>query len=346
MAWPVSKEIRNSNWLLEVPKVELHIHLEGATSPETFLELSKKNNIALPFNTVEEGRKQFQYVGFMQFLDMFKACVQAIRDENDFYILIDRFAADQARQNIRYAEFFISMSLHIMHGLDPSRVLSVIGHACRKAEADYGIKLRCIPDISRDRELGIALDVLKSLIRNKSEYIIGLGLGGSERNDTKSFAGLFITAKQVGLRTVVHAGEWKGTQVIWDAINSLGAERIGHGITIVKDPTLIEFLKATQIPIEVSPTSNRCTGIIPQDQPHPIHEMVRLGLNVTVNSDDPTFFGVSLTDEFVKLHDEGMSDSDLVRLLHNAVNSSFMSMADKKTQLDELRKYLTKNGKL
>ena len=329
------------DWLIDVPKVHLHVHLEGATDPETYLELSKQNNIALPFTTAEDGYKYFEYVNFVHFLDVFKTCVEAIRKEEDFYILIDRFAKQQASQNIKYAEFYISMSLHIMHGLDPNRVLSIIGHACRKAESDYDIQLRCIPDISRDREMGIALDVLKATIRSKSEYIIGFGIGGSERTDTKSFAGLFMTAKQAGLRLVAHAGEWRGTQVIWDAINSLGVERIGHGITAIKDQQLMDFLKVTQIPIEISPTSNRCTGLVAPDQEHPIHEMIRAGLNITVSSDDPVMFSTTLTKEFQKLRKEGLSDIDLVELLQRNINSSFMGMAEKKDFLDDLKKYLT-----
>lgn len=333
-------------WLKEVPKTELHVHLEGATTPETYLELAEKNGVSLPFTTPEDGYRYFHFVNLVHFLEVYHTCTTAIRKPEDFRMLIDRFAKSRMEENIRYCEFYISLSLHIMHELDPVDVLSEIGIACRQAEVKYDIKLRCIPDVSRDRDIGIALDALKAVIRGKSEYIIGLGLGGSERNDSKKFAGIFSTANQAGLKLVAHAGEWRDSQVIWDAVNHLGAQRIGHGFTATKDPQLMDFLVATQIPIEVCPSSNIRVGLVPEGGTHPIKEMIRRGLNITVHSDDPTMFGTTLTKELEDLTQgvDPLSEQEMIALLKRNINASFMPVAEKKMYFDQLNGFLIKNG--
>lgn len=336
--------MRDLTWLDKAPKTHLHIHLEGATTAQTYLELAEKNKITLPFQTVEDGNRYFEFVNLIHFLDVYHTCTTAVRTPDDFHVMIERLAKSEVEQNVRYCEFFISLSLHILHEMDPIPLLSAINIACRDMESKYDIKLRCIPDISRDRDIGIALDALKAVIRSKSEYIIGFGLAGSERNDSKKFAGIMQTAAQSGLRVVAHAGEWRDSQVIWDAINYINAERIGHGITCVKDKQLMDFLAATQLPIEVCPTSNYRTQLVKAGEPHPIHEMIKHGLNVTVNADDPTMFNTSLNREFRKLGEYGLTDPQLVQLLKRNINASFMSMADKKIQFNRLQGFLTEHN--
>lgn len=334
------------DWLKEVPKIELHVHLEGATPPTTYLELAKKNDVPLPFTTPEDGYRYFNFVNLVHFLDIYHTCTTTIRKPEDFHVLIDRFAKTRTEENIKYCEFYISLSLHILHELDPVRVLSEVGIACRNAEVKYDIKLRCIPDISRDRDIGIALDALKAIIRGKSEYIIGLGLGGSERTDSKKFAGIFSTAAQSGLKLVAHAGEWRESQVIWDAINHLGANRIGHGFTAVKDQQLVDFLVATQIPIEVCPTSNVRVGLIDSVENHPVFDLIRAGVNVTVHSDDPSMFGTTLTKELENLTKgpRALSEKEMIELLCRNINASFMPVAEKKAHFDQLNGFLSKKG--
>lgn len=329
------------DWLVDAPKVELHVHLEGSTTPECYLELARRNKVELPFRTIEEGKAYFKYKNLVAFLAVYRTCTTAITQPKDFFLLIEEFARSRAKENIRYSEFFISLGLHVLHEIDPEDILEVVAKACRNAEIKYNIKLRCIPDVSRDVDIGIALDCLKAVIRKRSEYIIGFGIGGSERVDTKKFAGLFITAKDQGLRIVAHAGEWKGTQVIWDAIKALGAERIGHGITAITDKQLMKFLITTQIPIEVSPTSNVCVGLIDKFEDHPIFEMIERGLNVTVHSDDPTMFNTTLAKELQKVGAK-IGTEAIIRIMYRNINASFMPIAEKKVQFDELSGYLVR----
>lgn len=332
-----------NDWISLVPKCEFHIHLEGSTSPETYLALAKQNDVELPFHTIEEGHHYFQYKNLINFLEVYSTCTTAIRKPEDFYMLIDDFAKSRADENIRYCEFFISLSLHILHELNPEEILEVVARACRQAEIKYNIKLRCIPDISRDREIGIALDALKAVIRKKSEYVIGLGLGGSERVDSKKFAGIFALAADAGLKTVAHAGEWKDTQVIWDVIKNLNVARIGHGITAVKDRQLMDFLYVTQIPIEVCPTANIKVNLVNEMAHHPVFNMIGAGLNVTVHSDDPVLFGTSLVNELRHLKMSGLEDFHLVDILRRNINATFMPVSEKKTFFDELNGFLIKN---
>ncbi len=328
------------DFLKACPKVEHHVHIEGATPPGIYLKLAKENGVSLPFDSVIDGYKYFKYKNLINFLEVYSTCTTAIQKPDDFETLIDAFAYSRMVENIRYCEFYISLSLHILHELNPEEILSVIGIACRRAEIKYNIKLRCIPDISRDRDIGIALDALKAIIRGKSEYIIGIGLGGSERTDTKRFAGIFQTAIDAGLKPVVHAGEWRGTQVIWDSINYLGALRIGHGITAVKDHQLMEFLATTQIPVEVCPSSNIRVGLVGMHD-HPVSEMVRSGLNVTIHSDDPAMFDTSLWNELAYLVNyRGFTEIDIISILRSNINASFMTMAEKKKHFDELNGFL------
>lgn len=333
------------NWIKDCPKTELHIHLEGATTPATYLELARSNGVNLPFTTVDEGERYFKYKNLVHFLEVYHTCTTAIRKPEDFYLLVDRFAKSRADENIRYCEFYISLALHVLHEVNPEEILSVVARACRQAEIKYNIKLRCIPDISRDRDIGVALDSLKATIRKKSEYIIGFGLGGSERGDSKKFAGLFATAADSGLRLVAHAGEWKDSQVMWDVVRNLNVERIGHGITCVKDPQLMEFLAITQIPIEVCPTSNVRVGLVDSFESHPIFAMEKAGLNVTINSDDPTMFDTTLTDEILVLR-SFLDDGRVVKFLKRNINASFLRHIEKKAYFDELNGYLTKTGVL
>jgi aminodeoxyfutalosine deaminase len=330
-------------WLQDVPKVELHCHLEGSTSPETYLRLAKENGVNLPFTTAEEGRGYFQFKNLVHFLEVYHTCTTAIRKPADFHFLIDQFAKSRAAENIRYCEFFVSLALHILHEVNPEEALAAIAKACRQAEIKYNIKLRCIPDISRDRDIGVSLDALKATIRKKNEYIIGFGLGGSERTDSKKFAGLFTTAADSGLRVVAHAGEWRDTGVIWDVIKHLGALRVGHGVTIMQDKELVDFMVNTQIPIEVCPTGNIKVGLFTQDT-HPVVDMINAGLNVTIHSDDPVLFGTTMWQELAYLQHRGVQDDGLVSVLRRNINASFMPVVEKKLYFDELNGFLTKMG--
>lgn len=325
-------------WTEKAPKIHLHIHLEGATSPETYLKLARKHDVILPFSNGTDGYKFFQYQSLEHFLMMFRSCTNAICDPQDFLLLIDQFAKAQVAQNVKYCEFYVSLSLYAMRDMDLDQILVNIAHACVKAQLDYGIELHCIPDVSRDRKIEIAGRCIEAIVRNRSKYIIGIGLGGSEQKSTADFQKVFEFASQAGLKTVAHAGEARDTDVIWEAINSLHVMRIGHGVSAITDLTLMEHLKETQLPLEVCPTSNYCTGLIREDEVHPIHLMIKEGLNVTINSDDPMLFNTTLNGELLKLQKAGLTDIQLKELLMRNINAAFITEPEKdkyRRQLDD-----------
>lgn len=325
------------DWLTTVPKVELHVHLEGATDFATYLKLAQNNSVVCPFSTVTEARQQFRYSNLEHFLTLYRECISSIRQPADFVLLMQQFIQDRLAQNIKYCEFFVSLSSYMTRDMNPDTILSTISAMCQEAQQKYGLELRCIPDISRERTLPLAQKCLEAIIRNRNTYIIGVGLGGSEQNGCRMFAPLFAMARQMGLYVVAHAGETRDSIIIWEAINDLRVARIGHGIAAVSDSALMNYLATSQLPLEVCPTSNYYTGIIPAAESHPVHLMIKRGLNVTINSDDPVMFDTTLTKEFQLLRAHGVNEYALFVLLCNNVKASFMNDAAKVQWLTNLQ---------
>lgn len=327
------------HWLEDAPKIHLHVHLEGATSPETYLELAKKHDVILPFSNGQDGQKLFQYQSLEHFLMMFRSCTNSICDPEDFLMLIDHFAKAQVAQNVKYCEFFISLALYAMRDMDLDQILVNVAHGCVKAQLDHGIELRCIPDISRDRKIDIGGRCAEAIVRNRSKYIIGIGLGGSEQKSTAAFQKVFEFVRHAGLKTVAHAGEARDANVLWEAINSLHVMRIGHGISAITDLALMEYLRESQLPLEVCPTSNYRTGLVRKEEEHPIYFMIKEGLNVTVNSDDPMLFNTTLNDELLNLQKGGLTDTQLKELLIRNINAAFMTDTEKDLYRRQLEDY-------
>lgn len=322
----MKKEIQEIRLL---PKIELHVHIEGATSPQTYFTLAKKNQVNLPCDTVSEWEKYFDFKDFKHFIDVYGMAVSTIKTAEDFILIIEKFYEYQKQNNIIYSEAFLSASF-LVETFRNQEILEAIQYGMQQGESKYGIKINLIPDISRHipNSQGKVLEL--AIEGYKKGIFIGLGLGGMEINyPTSLFTHTFAKAKKAGLKVVAHAGEAVGPESIWGAINDLKVDRIGHGIRGIDDEELIRYLSEKRIPTEVSPTSNYHLGVVNLKEKHPIRKMVDNGLLCTINTDDPAMFSTNLLAEFELLYSQGFSLKELYQLNRNAIDASFLSVDEK-----------------
>jgi adenosine deaminase len=311
--------------LRAMPKVELHVHLEGATDAATVWELAQRNNISLPAATPEAWQAMYLFRDFNHFIEIYQLAAACMRTPDDFVYMIRRFLAQQASHNVKYCEAFLSASL-LLDKFPPDEIIAAMAQGAKQGEAEVGVQVRFIPDIARHTP-DTRFRVLDFVLAGREQGIfIGLGLGGKEVGfPPELFADVFAEARRQGLHVVAHAGETEGPPSIWGAIRSLHAQRIGHGVRAVEDQQLVKYLAQTQIPLEVSPYSNYRLKVVPPHQPHPIRALVDQGVHVTVNTDDPPMFSTDLTGEYVLLARQGFSWDELWQLNLNALEASFLS---------------------
>ncbi len=321
--------------LRAMPKVEIHVHLEGATDAETVWHMAQRNGIRLPAATVEEWRSFYTFRDFNHFIDVYQTAGGCMRTPEDFAFMTERFLAIQAAQNITYTEAFLSASL-LVEKLPTPDLIAAFAEGLRRGEASTGVRCRFIPDIARHQP-ETQWRVLDFVLQGREAGIfLGLGLGGIEVGyPPERFVDVFAEARRQGLHVVAHAGETDGPASIWGALRSLKAERIGHGVRAVDDPALVAHLAETQVPLEVNPYSNYRLKVTPEDRPHPIRALVDAGVRVTVNSDDPPMFSTDLNQEYALLAAQGFTFEELRRLNLNAVDVCFLPQ-DEKAELRQL----------
>ncbi|MDJ0754487.1 MAG: adenosine deaminase [Ardenticatenaceae bacterium] len=320
---PVSPELAERLWAM--PKVELHVHLEGATDAATIWELARRNKVKLPASTLEEWQAMYAFRDFSHFVEIYLQAVDCMRTPADFAYMTERFIKQQARHNVKYCETFLSASF-MVDKFPHDEIFAALAEGAERGKEEHGVELRFIPDIGRDFP-DTARPVLDFVLKGK-EYgvFIGLGVGGSEIGfPPELFTDVFMEAQRQGLHVVAHAGETEGPSSIWGALRSLKAERIGHGVRALEDPDLVAYLRHTQIPLEVSPSSNYCLKVVPLDEPHPIRKLMDQGVYVTVNSDDPPMFSTDLSSEYVLLASQGFSWDELWQVNRNALEAAFLT---------------------
>lgn len=324
--------------LKAMPKVELHVHLEGSTSPELIFKMAHRNKIPLPVATIEEWKNLYAFRDFNHFIEIYMLTVACMLTPQDFTDMVVDFMAHQSAQNIRYSEVFLSTALHL-HRLPGDVILRALAEGVRLGKEQYGVDVTFLPDISRQNctEKGSQREVLEFALAARDLGIgSGLSIAGMEIGyPSELFKDVFDEARRQGLHVVAHAGEVGDHRVVRDVLQVLQPERIGHGVGALGDPELVAELRQRQIPIEVSPQSNYCTRVIPLDQPHPIRRMVDLGLNVTVSSDDPPMFSTDLNNEYITLAAQGFTFEELWKLNLNGLRASFMESDHKASMLLE-----------
>lgn len=280
-----------------MPKVELHVHLEGAIRAPTLLQLATRRSVELPAHDVPGIERWLEFRDFDHFLEVYLTISSCLRDPEDFQLITRAFLEEQARQNVRYTEAHFTISTHIANGANADEVAEAVAETVRDGEKNLGVRLRWIPDIVRNVDPSRADQTLEWALNHRDRFVVALGLAGKESSPTDPFREHFRAAKAEGLHRAVHAGEQCGPAVVWDALELCDAERIGHGIRAVDDPELTAELRRRRIPLEVSPTSNVRLQLVPSYSGHPLREIRRQGLSFSVNSDDPALFHTSLTEE-------------------------------------------------
>ena len=325
-------------FIRQLPKAELHLHLEGTILPATLVELSARHD-AQPL-TLAEAEALYRFTDFTGFLLAFKAVCERLLTPQDYELAAWRMAEHLAEQGVVHAEVYISVGViyhwrnpdpdcfdPVFHGLERARV---------RAEKELGLTLYWILDAVRHFELEEATKVFRKAIQLHADHpsVIGIGLGGDERlTGSEVFRHLYAEAAAAGLRLTNHAGETTGPEAIWEALE-IGSERLGHAVTVLQDPSLVQELKVRSTPLEMNPTSNVLTGVCASFAVHPLRQCFDQGLLVTVNSDDPAFFGSDLANEYQLAHTElGFTLEELRQLAANSFRSSFLPKAGKEQWL-------------
>ncbi len=317
------------DFVRRLPKAELHLHLEGAILPSTLVELSTRHD-ARPL-TLPEAEALYQFTDFTGFLNAFKAVTARLIGPEDYELAARRMMEHLAAQGVVHAEVYIAVGvIYHWHDHDPAAfepIFAALERARQRAERELGLSVLWIFDAVRHFSVEEAARVFRKAAELKSAHpsIIGIGLGGDERRaGSEPFQRLYAEAKKAGLRLTNHAGETTGPEAIWEAL-AIGSERIGHALSAIQDEKLVQELKTRSIPLELCPTSNFRTGVCPSFAAHPLRRLFDLGLTVTLNSDDPAFFGSDLANEYLLAHTEqGFTREELRQLAANSIRASFL----------------------
>jgi aminodeoxyfutalosine deaminase len=328
------------DYVREMPKAELHVHHEGAILPETLLKLADRHGVTLPAHDLDGVRDFYTFRDFDHFVEVYMQINACLRDVDDFVLITHELGQEAGRQNIQYLEVTISPgTLHMMHGLRFEEMYEGVKEGARQAFDEFGVRMQFIVDVVRDIGPEYQWRGARWAVTAAGDGVVGLGLGGTEaRYPAKDFTEMFEFARAHGLHSVPHAGEHVGPPSVWSAIENLGAERIGHGVRSFEDPALVEYLAEHQILLEISPTSNVCTGVYASLDVHPMRQLFEAGVPVTVNSDDPPMFNTTLTDEYLVLVDRfGFSLDEIEAMTLLALEHSFLPDADRKQLVDEYR---------
>jgi adenosine deaminase len=314
----------------ELPKVELHVHLEAAMQPRTLLALARRRGVDLPGRTESEIKEWFRFRDFDHFVEVYLLCSKCLWAPEDFQLLAEDLVAAQARQSILYTEAHFTISTHVANGVNSEEVAAALAETVAKAEKEVGTRLRLIPDIVRNMPVSRADQTLEWALENSENLVVALGLSGKEDHASEPFREHFQEAAAHGLHRVAHAGEQSGPDAIWAALELCGAERIGHGIRAVESETLLSELRSKQIPLEVCPTSNLRLGYATSLASHPVGKLYREGVQLSINSDDPMFFDTTLTDEYNHVAEVlGLGAGEIGELSLAALRHSFLPATER-----------------
>src|SRR5262249_10587423 len=277
------------SYIRAMPKVELHVHLEGSIQPATLLELARRNGVPLPASTEGELRRWYRFTSFDHFIGVYLTSSRCLRTAEGIQLIARECLEGEAAQNVRYSEVTYTAFTHYQtKGIPFEEQLAAINRARAWAGAALGVGMNLIIDISRSSRMTRAEVLMQAdwVIESVGKGVVALGLGGPEIGyPPEAFAEAFSRARAAGVPGVPHAGETVGPASIWGALRTLHAARIGHGVRCLEDPALVAELRTRQIPLEVCPGSNVCLGVVPSLEQHPLPLLVAEGLYVTVNSD-------------------------------------------------------------
>jgi adenine deaminase len=320
-----------------IPKAELHMHLEGSLEPELMFELAARNGVSLHHGSVEDLRRAYEFENLQDFLDLYYQGARVLRTERDFHDLTAAYFRRAAEANIRHAEIFFDPQTHTTRGLALPAVVEGIRAAMREAEHTHGISSALIPCFLRDAAPAAAMATLEEVL-TLGDRIVGVGLDSAERgNPPAAFAAVFARARAAGLRTVAHAGEEGPAAYVRQALELLHVSRIDHGVRSEEDTALVSELAAKRIPLTVCPLSNVKTRVFPSLEQHNLRRLLTQGLCVTINSDDPAYFGGYVNENFLGARRAlGLTGDEVYLLARNSFEASFLDATRKQRLIDEL----------
>lgn len=327
-------------YLRAMPKVELHVHMEGAIQPETLLTLARRNGKPLPFDTVEALREWVRFEDFPHFVEVYVAITNCLTTVADIELIAREFLAGQAAQNVVHSEVtYTPYTVWQLTGIPFTEQIAAINRARAWAEDVHGVSMALVTDIAREVTVEKGHVTADWAIEYFGRGVDAFGLGGYEvGHPPEKHTAPYARARAAGLPSVPHAGETEGPASIWGALRELKAERIGHGVRCLEDPALVDELRARQIPLEVCPSSNVCLGVVESLEAHPLPRLIDEGLYVTINSDDPPLFDTSLNDEYVRCAEAfGFDAATMEQLSLNALRASLLP-APRRSELE--RKFL------
>ena len=332
------------SFIKKLPKVELHLHIEGTLEPELMFELAKRNNVSIPFENPDQVREAYQFHNLQSFLDIYYQGANVLIHQRDFYDLAWAYLLKCQQDNVVHTEIFFDPQTHTERGIAFEVITSGITQALNQAEQELGISSQLIMCFLRHLDEDSAFETLKQALPYKDK-IIAVGLDSSEKgNPPEKFKHVFQEAINQGFLTVAHAGEEGPAQNISDALSLLGITRIDHGVRCVEDEDLMEQLIAKRTPLTVCPLSNTKLKVFNTMQEHNIVELLRKGLCVTINSDDPAYFGGYMNDNFLAVANaHPLTKNELAQFSINAVEASFISPHAKEDLIAQVRQYLAEN---
>jgi adenine deaminase len=332
------------SFIERVPKAELHIHIEGCLEPELMFELAHRNGLSLPYRSVDEVREAYEFADLQSFLQLYYQGVGVLVRERDFYDLTWAYLTKAHSQNLRHSEMFFDPQAHTRRGIAFDTVISGIHQAMLEAKQRFGISSKLIMCFLRDLSEEAAMAALEQALPYK-DWIVAVGLDSAEvGHPPEKFTRVFDKAREEGLLTVAHAGEEGPPQYIWQALDRLKASRIDHGVRCIEDPELRTRLAANGIPLTVCPLSNVKLRVFEFIEQHNLKRLLDYGLSVTVNSDDPAYFGGYLTENLLAAQKAlGLDRNDIYRLVRNSFQAAFLTPDEKQILLDELANFLSEN---
>lgn len=307
------------------PKAELHIHLEGSLEPQMILDLARRNNIQIKYSSLAEFAKAYQFNNLQEFLDLYYLGMSVLQTENDYFDLTYAYLTRAHQDNVTHSEMFFDPQAHLERGVSLDVIMNGLWCAIFQAKADYGINASLIPCFLRHLSEDNALSVFDALM-NYRDKIIGIGLDSSELgNPPSKFKNLFNLARKERLKLLAHAGEEGPVSYIWDALDILGVDRIDHGNAILSDQALIKRIATDKIALTMCPLSNRCLRVVPDLNKHQAIELLSHDVCVTINSDDPAYFGGYINQNYIELATAlNLTDIEINKLIENSLTAKFI----------------------
>lgn len=327
-----------------LPKAELHLHIEGSFEPELMFEIAKRNNIDIPFNTVEEIKEAYNFNCLQDFLDIYYKGAGVLITEQDFYDLTYDYLKKCAVQNVRHTEIMFDPQTHTERGVKFETVISGISKACDDAQKKLGISSLIIMSYLRHLSEEEAFKTLRESIPFKNKIKL-VGLDSSENgNPPSKFKKVYEASVKEGYIPIAHAGEEGPSEYVWEAIDILGIKRIDHGNNSLQDKNLVDELIRRDLALTVCPLSNTALQVVDDLKNHPLKKMMKLGLKVTINSDDPAYFGGQVNKNYIEIQKAlNLTKSEIYQLARNSFVYSFADDAKKRQYLNELELYYNNN---